>query len=69
MLPQFLYKSYNQVAESLGASSSLRCLRLITASGLRSNLDFTGALHHASCRSCEVTAALEDVLYQIKLLG
>jgi len=26
-------------------------------------------MHNASCRSCEEIAALEDVLYQIKLLG
>jgi hypothetical protein len=55
MLPQFLYKSYNQVPDN-----GIR---------LRSDLDFAGALHHASCRSCEVTAALEDVLHQIELLS
>ena len=28
--------------------------------GLRSGLDFTDALHHASCRDCEVIASFDD---------
>ena len=28
--------------------------------GLRSGLDFADALHHASCRSCEVIASFDD---------
>lgn len=28
--------------------------------GLRSGLDFADALHHASCRNCEVTVSFDD---------
>jgi predicted nucleic acid-binding protein len=28
--------------------------------GLRSGLDFADALHHASCRDCEVIASFDD---------
>jgi predicted nucleic acid-binding protein len=28
--------------------------------GLRSGLDFADALHHASCRSCELIASFDD---------
>jgi hypothetical protein len=69
MASQFLYKSYNKVPENLTG------LQLSTLGSpdngirLRSDLDFAGTLHHASCRSCEVIAALEDVVHQIKLLS
>ena len=69
MAPQFLYKSYNKVPENL---TGLQLSALPSSNNgirLRSDLDFAGALHHASCRSCEVTAALEDVLHQIELLS
>jgi hypothetical protein len=69
MAPQFLYKSYNKVPENL---TGLQLSALPSSNNgirLRSDLDFAGALHHASCRSCEVIAALEDVVHQIKLLS
>jgi hypothetical protein len=67
MAPQFLYKSYIQVPENLKALQLSTLPSSDMGIRLRSDLDFAGALNHASCRSCEVIAALEDVLYQIKL--
>ena len=69
MAPQYLYKSYNKVPENLKGVQLSALPSSNNGIRLRSDLDFAGALHHASCRSCEVIAALEDVLYQIKLLG
>lgn len=35
-------------------------LLLQALAGLRSVLDFADALHHASCRGCEVIASFDD---------